>query len=297
MLSILIPTYNYNALPLAEVLEQQALKGRIVFELICMDDGSFSEHNKQNQQINTLTNSRFIENRKNVGSKANRYRLAELAQYEWLLFIDADSKPKSGDYLSNYIEQINNTYEAVFGGFAYDDKLFNSNTTLRHTFGKQREEVDANIRNKNPYKVIISANFLIKRSVFLGINKQVQINKYGLDYLFSAQLKEHNIKVKHIDNEVFHLGLDNNNRFLEKTRDAVEALHFVSQSEQIKTHNISLLKTYNILKSIGLKQLLARLFKIFKSSLENNLKSNNPNLILFDIYRLGYFCTLSSRSQ
>ena len=57
MLSILIPTYNYNALPLAEILEQQTLKLGIVFELICIDDGSFSEHNKQNQKINTLTNS------------------------------------------------------------------------------------------------------------------------------------------------------------------------------------------------------------------------------------------------
>ena len=35
MLSILIPTYNYNALPLAEILEQQALKAGIIFELIC----------------------------------------------------------------------------------------------------------------------------------------------------------------------------------------------------------------------------------------------------------------------
>ena len=45
MLSILIPTFNYNALPLAKILESQALKLGIVFELICMDDGSFSNKN------------------------------------------------------------------------------------------------------------------------------------------------------------------------------------------------------------------------------------------------------------
>lgn len=32
MLSILIPTYNYNALPLVETIEQQALKAGIVFQ-------------------------------------------------------------------------------------------------------------------------------------------------------------------------------------------------------------------------------------------------------------------------
>lgn len=297
MLSILIPTYNYNALPLAEILEHQALRLGIVFELICMDDGSFSEHNKQNQQINTLTNSKFLENRKNVGSKVNRQRLAELAQYEWLLFIDADSKPKSSEYLSNYIEEINRNNDAIFGGFAYDEKLFDTKKTLRYTFGKQREEVDATIRNKNPYKVIISANFLIRRSVFIGISNQENINIYGLDYLFSAQLKEHNIKIKHINNEVFHLGLDSNDKFLKKTRDAVKALHYVSSSDQIRTHNISLLSAYKILKTIGLKQPLAWLFKTFERKIENHLKGESPNLFLFDVYRLGYLCLLSSQSQ
>ena len=297
MLSILIPTYNYNAFPLAEILEQQALKAGIVFELICMDDGSFSEHNKQNQQINTLTNSRFIENRKNVGSKANRHRLAELAQYDWLLFIDADSKPKSSEYLSNYIEEINNEANAIFGGFAYDDNFIKTNKILRYTFGKQREEVSASFRNKKPYKVIISANFLIKRSLFLHISNQKHINKYGLDYLFSAQLKEHNVKIKHIDNEVFHLGLDSNDKFLKKTREAVEALYYVNYSGQIKTHKISLLSAYNTLKIFGLRRPFGWLFNNYESRLENHLKSNNPNLFLFDIYRLGYFCTLSSQRQ
>jgi hypothetical protein len=297
MLSILIPTYNYNALPLAEILEQQALKLRIVFELICMDDGSFSEHNKQNQQINTLTNSKFLENRKNVGSKVNRQRLAEQAQYEWLLFIDADSKPKSPDYLSNYIKEMNGGNDTIFGGFAYDDTFFDANKTLRYTFGKQREEVDANIRSKNPYKVIISANFLIKRSIFLRMSNHENMNIYGLDYLFSTELKEHNIKIKHINNEVFHLGLDSNAKFLKKTRDAVEALHHVYHTGQIKTHNISLLSAYEILKSLGLIHPLAWLFKKFDSKIENHLRGNKPKLILFDLYRLGYLCLLSSKNQ
>jgi len=76
MLSILIPTFNYNALPLAKILESQALKLGIVFELICMDDGSFSNKNRHNQHINSLSHSKFIEHKKNVGSKANRGRLA-----------------------------------------------------------------------------------------------------------------------------------------------------------------------------------------------------------------------------
>jgi len=292
MISILIPTYNYNALPLAEFLEKQALKAGIIFELICIDDGSFSGHNKQNQQINSLTNSKFIEKTKNVGSKANRQQLAETSQYKWLLFIDADSKPKASNYLSQYITEMNTSYDAVFGGFAYEDNMKNPNGTLRYAFGKHREEVDAYSRNKNPYKVIISANFLIKRDVFLKVNDQETKNIYGLDYLFSSQLKKHNIQVTHINNEVYHLGIDNNDKFLEKTCKAVEALHYISESGKIKTHTISLLCTYRSIKFIGLKQPIAWLFNTFKTKIESNLIGNQPNLFLFDLYRLGYLCSI-----
>ena len=292
MLSILIPTYNYSALPLATILEQQALKAGIVFELICMDDGSFSEHNKANQQINTLTNAKFIEHIKNVGSKANRRRLAKIAQYKWLLFIDADSKPKSVHFLTTYINEMSQPFDAVFGGFAYETALQDSNKTLRYTFGKRREEVDALVRNKKPYKVIISANFLIKKSTFLNIINREAKNIYGLDYLFSSQLKAHHINIKHINNEVYHLGLDSNDQFLKKARHAVEALHYIYKSGSIKAHDISLLRTYKVFKFSGLWRIFAWLFNKFESKFRANLIGPNPNLFLFDLYRLGYLCTL-----
>ena len=36
----------------------------IKFEIICVDDGSFSNKNEINQRINMLTNSKFIESKK-----------------------------------------------------------------------------------------------------------------------------------------------------------------------------------------------------------------------------------------
>ena len=292
MLSILIPTFNYNALPLAKILEQQALKSGIIFELLCIDDGSFSEKNNKNQLINSLTNSKFFENKKNVGSKANRERLAEIAQYNWLLFIDADSKPKETNYLAKYISQINNSYDAIFGGIAYYPKQEGSSKSLRYKFGRNREEIDAKIRNKNPFKVITSANFIIKKLIFLKITDQRTPNIYGLDYLFSLQLKEHNVRVKHINDEVYHLGLDTNSDFLNKTRKAVEALHYTYKIKKIKKHNISLLSTYKIMTGFGLKAPFRWLFKKFKNKIEHNLIGKKPNLFLFDLYRLGYLCSL-----
>ena len=99
MLSILIPTYNYNAYPLALELERQALKSGIIFELICIDDGSFSALSIQNQNINTLTSCQFIRAKQNRGRTGLRQYLAELANYDWLLFLDADVMPKSENFI------------------------------------------------------------------------------------------------------------------------------------------------------------------------------------------------------
>ena len=49
MISILIPCYDYNAYPLVSKLEKQALILNINFEIICIDDASFSSKNETNQ--------------------------------------------------------------------------------------------------------------------------------------------------------------------------------------------------------------------------------------------------------
>ena len=107
MISVLIPCYDFDALPLVKKLEKEALVLGIPYEIICVDDGSFSLLNEKNQQINALTNCQFIESKKTVGSIANRKLLSNKAQYNWLIFIDVDTIPKNQKYLENYIAYIN----------------------------------------------------------------------------------------------------------------------------------------------------------------------------------------------
>ena len=154
MISILIPCFDYNAYPLVSVLEKQALMLKIDFEIICIDDGSFSSKNDLNQKINLLTNSKFIESKKNIGRINNRLLLAEKSQYEWLIFLDVDTLPNEDNFLKNYIEQLNRG-TLIIGSCIYK-KPENENFSLRYKFGKFREEIKSDIRNKNAYKYILS---------------------------------------------------------------------------------------------------------------------------------------------
>ena len=62
MLSILIPVYNYNVVPLVLELHKQCLECEIDFEIFCQDDESNSDLNTKNEIINSLENCCFFVN-------------------------------------------------------------------------------------------------------------------------------------------------------------------------------------------------------------------------------------------
>jgi len=289
MISILIPCYNYNAYDLVSKLEKECLTLKIVFEIICIDDASFSPLNELNQKINILTNCKFFESKKNIGRSENRQLLSKKAQYKWLLYIDVDVKPLNDDFIKVYLNEIKKGFEVVFGGFNY--KNIESNN-LRYLFGKSREDIPSKIRNKNPYKYIISSNFLVKKVIFDKINKNININGYGMDYFFGALLKENSISINHIDNEVTHYGLDDNSKFLIKTNEALKNLHYLNKNKLITKNDITILKYYRLLDFLGLKRIISKLFNMFSRYIESNLKGSDPSLFVFDLYRLSYLCSL-----
>ena len=103
MLSILIPTYNYNTLLLVKTLQQQAIESKVVFEILALDDASTDKQcSVENKKINALDHCSFLENEKNIGRTATRNILAKKAKYDWLLFLDADVIPLNHDYIETY---------------------------------------------------------------------------------------------------------------------------------------------------------------------------------------------------
>lgn len=292
MISILIPCFDYNAYPLVSILEKQALMLKIDFEIICIDDGSFSSKNDLNQKINLLTNSKFIELKKNIGRINNRLLLAEKSQYEWLIFIDVDTLPNEDNFLKNYIDQLNKG-TLIIGGCTYK-KPDNENFSLRYKFGKFREEIKSDIRNKNPYKYISSCNFMCKRDVLIDILASINTISYGNDYIFGSLIKKKEIDIKHIDNPVLIDNIDENQIFIKKTHHALDNLISSYNKKIIKKHSISILKAYIILDTLLMKNIFVKITDLFKNLLNRNLHCKDPNLFLFDLYRLNYLCKIKN---
>ena len=290
MISILIPCYNFNAYPLALKLEKQALLLDVNFEIICSDDGSFSLKNEENQKINLLTNAKFIELKKNIGRIQNRIFLAEKAQYDWLIFLDVDSEPKKNDYLKKYISNIGKS-DFVFGGneFKYNLK---SKFSLKNKFAKQREAKSSTDRKKKPYKYIISANFMAKKSSFLYCYSKIKYKSYGNDYIISSVLQNNNILICHIDNFTVVAINDDNEQFILKSKDALKNLYKNYSEGNLSKSSISILNAFSILDKLKMCKVFLLVTNPIEKFIFKKINSKNPNLILFDIFRLRYLCSI-----
>lgn len=293
MLSILIPIYNYNAYPLVLELHKQCLESNIDFEILCQDDAS-NEFLFENQKINSLKNCVYTTLKKNIGRSAIRNLLAKKALFENLLFLDADTIPTHFNFIHNYILQINEVEKIVYGGIQYQNEKPNKTQLLRWVYGNSREVLSVEKRNKNPYLSFLTLNFLIKKDIFSKVffNENIP-NLRHEDTLFSYELKQNKIKIIHIENSVYHLGIENSTAFLKKSEESVVGLKNLIDQNLISAEYVKLSHYYQMIKKNNLNQIIALFFRIVKPLFSKQLLSQKPSLFIFDLYRLGYFCKIN----
>ena len=296
MLSILIPTYNYNIFPLVKKLWEQCREQQIEFEILAQDDGSQSVYNIDNNEIVTLENCNFFINEENIGRGKNINSLYKKSKYEWLLILDCDVMPVSENFIGTYLDTIKNPEVKVcYGGINYKKEFPDQKYLLRWVYGSKRESLTAIDREKKPYQSSLTSNLLISRAVFKENRFSAIITNYGYeDLVFFHDLKLKNIKIFHIVNPATHINLDSSKVFLKKTRIGIENLDYLTNFQMVKGEN-RLLKQYSTVEKYGLTKTVSQLFSYFEKDMEINLLSANPSMTVFDLYRLGYFSKLKQQ--
>lgn len=295
MLSILIPVYNYAVLTLVSELEKQCISCGIKFEILCYDDAS-NLFIAENQKINQFQNCSFVSLEKNIGRSAIRNLLAKKAVFENLLYLDADVIPVHDHFIANYISEINKNRKVVFGGLLYEDQKPAKEFLLRWVYGREREALNLSERTKNPSDFALVSNLLIKKEIINRLPFDETLTKYGYeDLLFFSVLKLNSIEITHIENPVFHLNLETSALFLNKTKTALENLAFLNDSNKISLNESRIIASFELLKTVKLLTIFSFVFRKLESKIERNLISKEPSLFLFDIYKLGYYCSLKSK--
>ncbi|MDL2230787.1 glycosyltransferase [Bacteroidales bacterium OttesenSCG-928-L19] len=296
MLSILIPVYNWNVTTLIKELHDQLTSSGLDFEVIIMDDASDDEFVAINRELENLSHTFYFRNDVNQGRSRVRNELANKAQYPYLLFMDSDAALPSEHFVQNYIDVIKENKEiepiAVLGGVAYRNEKSDKKYSLRKKFGKKREEIPAAIRNKKPYRSFTPFNLLISKSIFDTVIFNEVFTTYGNeDTLFGLHLRDNQIKVLHIDNPLYHDGLDENEVYMLKIETSVENLLRLVRQDMITESFIKdykLLDVYFKLKRRKLLPLVDFVYSFSGNALRRYLLKH-PNLFLLDFHKLGYF--------
>jgi glycosyltransferase involved in cell wall biosynthesis len=92
MLSILIPVYNFDVTNFVTDLHTLCKQEKITFEIILFDDASNEDFKNKNRLLQKLPFVTYQELTQNIGRSAIRNKLAEAANYDFLMFVDCDSK-------------------------------------------------------------------------------------------------------------------------------------------------------------------------------------------------------------
>ena len=279
-LSILIPTFNDVCTTLVTTLHEQAETLGIGYEILVADDGSTDKAVvEKNRQINSLSNCRLIEQPANQGRAAIRNFLARQATYPWLVFIDSDMVVCREDFLRRYAETTDASI--VDGGVVIGQvqpgnlrSLYEKAAEQEHTFEK---------RQQSPYQDFHTANFMIERKLMLQHPFDERFRYYGYeDVLFGKAMQQAGIPITHMDNPLSFEVFEDNAAFVAKTEEGLRTLY--TFREELKGYS-RLLDTMSRLPRTPL-----RLWhKLFGKLEKQNLIGSHPSLLVFKLYKLGFF--------
>tara|TARA_Y100000589_G_scaffold171239_1_gene162597 strand:- start:9344 stop:10153 length:810 start_codon:yes stop_codon:yes gene_type:complete len=250
----------------------------INFEIICYEDAS--RHTYSNNLIENLKNVKYLNFKKNIGRSSIRNQLGADAKYEWLLFIDCDSKIAGNDFLKKYINAASKrkSKKTVFyGPTIYEKNIVDENTKLHYKYGNL---VETKMKKNN----FSSHHFLIHKNQFIKNQFDNKITTYGYeDVLFSTFS---NLEFKYINNPLFHIGIKTNEVYLSDTEKAITNLANYANEIQINK-KVKILKYFKIFEKLNLSKIILIIYNLTENKIIKNLNSTNPKICLFQFYKLG----------
>lgn len=301
-LSILLPSYNNVCVSLVQALQRQAdaLRGKLDktfrYEIIVADDGSTDAACiDANRVIGDMLHCRYVRMEHNVGRAQIRNVLISESCGDYVLLIDSDLFLCDDNYLYKY---ATSTADVVYGGTRIGSEGLvmvdnEANTehlkgNLRYIYEKKAEPSHrAVFRQLRPNQEISVCNLYARRDIMEAHPFDSRFKAYGYeDVLFGKRLAESGIEVTHIDNPVLINEFEPNSVFVKKTEEAILTLCRFEQDLE----GYSNLKTKVAALGRYIPLSLFRLWhRIMKNKEKRNLTGPKPSLMLFKLYKLGFF--------
>lgn len=218
-ITICVPTWKDSADALLCSLAR--MKGAAECTLLVFDDGSLDVDLARQLTRHILRYpgpARLIVAPKNMGRSHARNRLKDLAETDWILFLDADMQPDREDFLTRYLKAVDfhPNPTLVAGGFSLLHAHPTDENRLHAAQSATSECVTAKVRAMDPGRYVFTSNILAHREILETIEFDQGFKGWGWeDVDWGLRVAAH-YPIWHIDNPATHLGLDPDTKLIEK---------------------------------------------------------------------------------
>lgn len=296
MLSVLIPVFQVDVTALTKALTEQLDAVGQPYELLISDvspEPVWTEADEAGTHSHAV---RYFHHKRQLSRAENRNFLGDQARFPLLLFMDADARICSPDFIRRYLDAADNQ-TVVCGGTAYQsERPRRKAEVLRWQYGRKREVRPARLRQESPYAHFSSFSFMIPREVFRSVRFHTAFTSYGHEDTFLGfELMQRGVAVKHIHNPLIHDGLEDADRFLEKVRQSSESLYRLSLSPELPPNFLSQIRLWSAWQRIQrwhLTRLVKAGSRLFYPVMMRNLRSGRPSVRLLDLYKLSCLVTI-----
>jgi len=184
-LSVIIPAYNCE-LWIGKCLDSLLNQTFKNFEVIVVNDGSTDKTERVVSEYSDLIHKLRCIYQENKGQAVARNVGIELAEGQYIMFIDADDYVES-DYVEKYLKAIEGSgHDAVIGGYEYVEANGKRTQNLPH------EGLMSWYMMNAPWAKIYTRDFLMKNSI-----RFEKIRKHE-DMIFNIRVLECGAKIGHI---------------------------------------------------------------------------------------------------
>ena len=212
-LTICVPTFKDDASQLIAALS--VIEGAGAAEIVIYDDGSGDGMllASVKEALKTYPGQfMLVSNEINQGRSTVRNRLAAFAGSEWLLFLDADMRPDSAFFLTNYLDALSASPSPslIVGGFSMQQVRRRKSNRLHHAQSVASDCLSAERRRSNPGRFVYTSNLLVHRSILESVPFDEGFEGWGWEDVDWGLRVANAYPVTHIDNTASHLGLYSN---------------------------------------------------------------------------------------
>ena len=286
-LSVLIPYYKDDPTALLHALLSQTTE-QINVEVLIYDDGTGDAdlNAKVCAAVKSAHSSvHLMIAHENKGRSAARNALQENAKADWVLFLDADMRPVSHRFLSDYVELIDaEMADVIFGGFTVPEKADSADQELHRALSEVSDCLSLAARQAAGPQFVASSNLAVRKAVLDVEGFDDGFTGWGWeDSEWAARIAKR-FELIHADIPALHLGLESTDtllrrfktsghnyvRFTEKHPDIAKTLSLFKISQKLrKTPGQKLMRPFlKLAVKLNLMPLKIRLFalKLWRAS-------------------------------